>query len=74
MPWGFVQAVLYVQTSAVCIAVLWFGQTNFYLAFCCQLQLYIFNWAAVPVWTLKNTAQQQSLYVVGKGNGHLTGS
>jgi hypothetical protein len=24
-----------VETSAVCIAVLWFGQTSFNLAFCC---------------------------------------
>jgi len=29
------QAGLDVETSAVCIAVLWFGQTIFNLAFCC---------------------------------------
>jgi hypothetical protein len=46
------QVGLDVETSAVCIAVLLFRQTNIYLAFCCYLQLYIFNWAAVPGWTL----------------------
>ena len=31
--WGFVQAGLDVQTSAVCIAVLWFGLDGILLGF-----------------------------------------
>jgi hypothetical protein len=33
LTWGFVQAGLDVQTSAVCIAVLWFGLDGMLLGF-----------------------------------------
>ena len=33
LTWGFVQAGLDVQTSAVCIAVLWFGLDGILLGF-----------------------------------------
>ena len=51
---GFVQAGLDVQTSAVCIAVLWFRLTEFYWAFSCYLVLLFLYWASVPGWTINN--------------------
>ena len=44
-------AGLDIETSAVCIAVLWFGLTNIYLAFSFYLVLLNFYWAAVRGWT-----------------------
>jgi hypothetical protein len=58
--WGFVQAGLDVQTSAVCIAVLWFGRTEFCWAFSCYLVLLFLYWAAVPGWTINNALPAQS--------------
>jgi hypothetical protein len=46
--WYYWQAGQDIETSAVCVAVLLSERANIYLAFCCLLQLYIFNWAAAP--------------------------
>ncbi len=57
---GFVQAGLDVQTSAVCIAVLWFGLDGILLGFSCYLVLLFLYWASVPGWTINNALPAQS--------------
>jgi hypothetical protein len=52
LTWGFVQAGLDVETSAVCIAVLWFGLDGILPGFCCL--------ASVPGWTNNNALPAQS--------------
>jgi hypothetical protein len=44
------QVVLDIETSAFCVAVLWFGQMSLN-SFYYQLILDILNWAAAPDWT-----------------------
>ena len=69
--WGFVQAGLGVQTSAFCIAVLWFGLDEFQFGFLLLTSTYIFNWAAVPGWTINNALPAQALLVSGHAGRNI---
>ncbi len=65
--WGFVQAGVAVQTSAVCIAVLGLGWTEFCWAFSCYLVLLFLYWASVPGWTINNALPAQSPFRCRQG-------
>jgi hypothetical protein len=55
-----VQAGLDVQTSAVCIAILWFWLDGMLLGFSSYLELLFLYWASVPGWTINNALPAQS--------------
>jgi hypothetical protein len=59
--WGFVQAGLDVQTSAVCVS-LFFGSgvTEFCWAFRCYLVRLFLYWGSVPGWTNNYALPAQS--------------